>query len=164
MLIAPLPRRIKQQDLTLRHLRLSDGPFLSKTLMRKDILISNGILTRLGTSWIFFYWWLRRTFFVAYCIEHKSQPVGFIGLSNLMVGKSSDISLVLFDPAFRRKGYGTDAFKMLSRNSFTKAFANTFIARVRKDNEPALCFWRKLGFETLRSDNDIMVMELRGDK
>lgn len=173
MLITSLPRYITQRDLTLRHLRISDGPLLSETLKREDILessrvcktcISSRVCRPRRTSWIIFYWRLRKIFFAAYCIERESRTIGFIGLFNLVPGESSELSLVLFDPFFRRRGYGTRAFKMLSRNKFTATFANTFIARVRKDNEPAYCFWRKLGFETVGYDGDIIVMELRGGK
>jgi ribosomal protein S18 acetylase RimI-like enzyme len=164
MLIAFLPRCIKQRGLTLRPMRISDGPNLSKNLMREDIIITRGICTPRGISWIFFYWWLRKIFFAAYCIERESRTIGFIGLFNLVPGESSELSLVLFDPAFRRRGYGTRAFEMLSQSYFMAAFANTFIVRVRKDNEPAFSFWRKLGFETVRDDKDIIVMELRGGK
>lgn len=164
MLITSLPRYITQRDLTLRHLRISDGPLLSETLKREDILESSRVCRPRRTSWIIFYWRLRKIFFAAYCIERESRTIGFIGLFNLVPGESSELSLVLFDPFFRRRGYGTRAFKMLSRNKFTATFANTFIARVKKDNGPAYCFWRKLGFETVGYDGDIIVMELRGGK
>ena len=158
MLITSLPRYIKQRDLTLRHLRISDGPSLSETLMQEDILESSGVCRPRRTPWIFFFWWLRKTFFIAYCIERKSQTIGFIGLSNFTPGESAEISLVLFDPVSRRRGYGTRSFKLLSRNSFTTAFANTFIVKVRKDNESALSFWASLGFVTIGIDGDVTVM------
>jgi ribosomal protein S18 acetylase RimI-like enzyme len=177
MLITSLPRYIKQRDLTLRRLRILDGPFLSATLKRREDILkssgvcktpqssgvcktrqSGGVCTPRRTPWLFFYWWLRKTFFVAYCIERKSQTIGFIGLSNLVPGESAEISLVLFDSACRRRGYGTASFQLLSRSSFTIAFANTFIVRVRKDNESARFFWTSLGFVTLGSDGDVTVM------
>ncbi len=169
MLFAFLPRYIKQQDLTLRLLRISDGPSLSEALKQKDILKSCGIsrspetdsIRPCGTSWISFYRWLRKTFFIAYCIERKAQRIGFIALSNLAPGESAEISLVLFDPLFRGQGYGTRAFEMLSRNSFAKAFANTFVARVKKDNSRAYSFWRKLGFEAVTDEGDTTVMRWR---
>jgi RimJ/RimL family protein N-acetyltransferase len=173
MLITSLPRCITHRDLTLRHLRISDGPFLSGIMEREDILKSSGVCkTRQSsgvcrprrTPWIIFYWWLRKTFFVAYCIERKAHTIGFIGLSNLVPGESAEISLVLFDPVSRRKGYGTRAFTLLSQHPFTTAFANTFIVRVRKDNESARSFWTKLGFETVGGDGDTIMMELRGGK
>ena len=153
-----LLRQIKQGDLALRRLRISDGPFLSRTLGREDILRSSGVCRPGRSPWIFFHWWLRKTFFVAYCIELQLRTIGFIGLFNLVPGASAEVSLVLFDPVFRRRGYGSRAFTMLSGNTFTKAFAHTFIVRVRKDNESARSFWTKLGFETVRVDGDTIVM------
>lgn len=164
MLITRVPLSLKDGDLKLRPFRVTDGLYLSRLLAQEDILNSSSVDIPRKPLWFLLYWWIRRTFPVAYCVERQAKVIGFIGLYNLAAGRSSEITLVLFDPVFRRRGFGTLAFNLLSRNSFTKAFANTFIARVRKDNEPALFFWRKLGFKTVRSDKDTMVMELRGEK
>jgi RimJ/RimL family protein N-acetyltransferase len=161
MMIAHLPACIKDRDVRLRHVRISDGPGISELLEHDDILTSSGINTPRRTQWLFFYCWLRKTFFAAYFIELKKEKIGFIGLYNLAPGESAEISLIVFDPSFRRRGYGTLAFKMLSQNPFTAAFANTFIVRVRTDNEPARSFWRKLGFETVRVEGDTIEMRLR---
>jgi RimJ/RimL family protein N-acetyltransferase len=164
MLTTFLPRCRRDGDITLRPLRISDGPSLSRILEQEDILKSGGRKRLRRTHWIFFYFWLRRTFFAAYCIEHQAETIGFVGLHNLVPGESAEISLVLFDPAGRRRGYGTRAFKLLCGNSFTISFADTLIAKVRNDNGPARSFWTSLGFVTLRSDGDVTVMELRGGK
>jgi len=158
MLIAYLPACIEDRDLGLRQLRISDGPFLSELLEHGDILISSGINTPRRTPWVLLYWWLRRTFPVAYCIEREARTIGFTGLHNLVPGESAEISLVIFDPASRRRGYGTRSVQLLCGNSFTISLADTFIARVRNDNGPARSFWRSLGFAFLESDGDVTVM------
>ncbi len=161
MMIAHVPAYIEDRDLRLRHLRISDGRVISELLYRADVLKSSGINTPPKTHWTFFYCWIRRTFLAAYRIELKAETIGFIGLHNFAPGESAEISLVLFAPAMRLRGYGRRSFEMLSRNPFTKAFAGTFIARVRKDNEAARSFWRKLGFETVDSQGDTILMKLK---
>lgn len=158
MLIGFSSKSITEGNLTLRHLSLSDGPLISKLLRHKDVLESSGIKTSRSAPWILFYWWLRRTFFSAYCIEHELQTIGFIGLYNLKPDASAEISLVFFDSACRRKGYGTRSFQMLSRNSHIAEAVNTFIVRVRKKNESSRSFWNGLGFETAGSDGDVLIM------
>ncbi len=146
-------------DTALRRVRISDGQSLSKKMMTSDDIVTSGSDRKPEqTPWIFFYWWLRRTFFAAYCIEYKGEMIGFIGLYNLVPWESAEISLVLFTTAFRRKGHGTLAVQMLSENPALMELAKTLIARVRKDNTHARLFWAKLGFEEVRMDEDVMVM------
>ncbi len=156
-MLITLPRRMNHGNLALRQLRMSDGRFLSEVMSRHDILESGAAGKPGRSSWIFFYWWLRKTFFAAYCIEHNGQVIGFIGLFNLVPGESAEISLVLFDPVLRRRGYGTRAFQLLAGSPILE-LANTLIARVRKDNLSAHSFWSKLGFQTVRNEPGVMVM------
>jgi RimJ/RimL family protein N-acetyltransferase len=158
MLIAHLPAYIEDRDLRLRRLRISDGPFISKLLQHDDILISSGTDTHRRTPWPLLYWWLRRTFLIAYCIEHRARTIGFVGLYNIVSGESAEISLVIFDPLSRRRGFGTRAFQLLCGNSFTISLEDTLIAKARRDNEPARAFWTSLGFGPAGNEGDIMVM------
>jgi GNAT superfamily N-acetyltransferase len=170
MLIAHLPTSIEDRDLRLRHIRISDGPFISELLEHDDILKSSGICnsrqsgginTPRRTPWFLLYWWLRRTFLIAYCIELESRTIGFIGLSKPPIGKSAEISLVIFDPISRRRGFGTRAFRVLCRVFYILAPGNILLVKVRNDNEAALSFWSKLGFANPCSDGCMTTMTRR---
>ena len=170
MLIAYLPASIEDRDLRLRHIRISDGPFISKLLEHDDILKSSGVCksrqsgginTPRRTPWFLLYWWLRRTFLVAYCIERESRTIGLIGLSKPPMGEFAEISLVIFDPISRRRGFGTRAFQLSCRVFYTLAPGNILLVKVRDDNEAALSFWSKLGFDNPRSDGCMTVMSRR---
>ncbi len=158
MRITSLPRCLKDGDLRLRPLRISDGPSLSKMLVQKEKLKAGGGRRMRKTPWIYTYFRLRKTFFAAYCIEHRRETIGFAGLHNLVPGESAEISLIIFDSINRRRGFGTRAFLLLSGNSFTVSLADTLIARVENDNKPARFFWTSLGFTPLETGGDVTVM------
>jgi ribosomal protein S18 acetylase RimI-like enzyme len=162
MLVTALPRYIHDGDILLRPMRVWDGPFVSIILQRGDILKSSGVRKLRTTPWFLLYLWLRRTFFAAYCIERNARTIGFIGIYNLVPGRSAEISLAIFDPADRRKRAGSRACQALCRSFFSSALGNTLIARVRNDNAAARGFWSRLGFETTHRDGDVLVMELPG--
>jgi RimJ/RimL family protein N-acetyltransferase len=161
MIIASLPGIIKDGDITLRPLRISDGPFISKALRQDDILRSSGKDKFHGVPWLLLYFWIRKTFFLAYCIERRAERIGFIGFYNLVVGESANVSLVIFDSGNRRKGIGTRALQLLSRTFFAQMLTGSLIAVVRKDNPAALTFWKQLGFDTVGDDEDTIKMALR---
>ncbi len=161
MFIAYLSASIEDRDLRLRRIRISDGPLLSKLLEHDDILKSSGISAPRRTPWVLFYWWLRRTFLVASCIERESRTIGFIGLSKPPIGKSAEISLVIFDPTNRRRGFGTRAFQLSCRVFYALTPEDILLVKVQNDNEAALSFWSKLGFENLCSDGCMTVMTRR---
>lgn len=158
MLIAFLPKYMMSGNMKLRRVKLSDCPLLAKIMAGDDIVKSATVRRPSRIAWIFFYWWLIRTFFLAYLIEHEGEVIGFAGLFNLSPGGSAEIALVLFSPDFRRKGHGTKAVQMLFESPLLTSLINTLIAKVRKDNDTAQSFWTKLGFRTVRMEADVVIM------
>ena len=160
MLISRVPRRIRNDKLVLRPLRIWDGPFIARMMEQEDILGSCGMERRTGTPWFTRYRRLRSFFFLAYCIEYASEKVGLAGFYNLQPDRSAEMSLVISEASRRRMGIGTKVFGLLSSGLKGSSFLEKILVSVRADNFAALSFWTKLGFEETRRRPDVRQMEL----
>ena len=151
---------MKDDNLRLRPLRIFDAPSISNRLRDEGILKMEGMRRPGYLSWFFAWWWIKKTYTSSFCIELASRPIGFIGLYDMRLGKSAGITLVIFDSAFRRHGYGTRAFKLLLQNLQRHSVAKKIFVEVRRDNHIALSFWRSLGFAEVSSLEGIINMSL----
>ncbi len=152
-----IPAYIEDAEIRLRQLRLSDGLFMINGLKDEIILNSCGVSGPINSSWFSLWWWLKRTFMPAYCIEIDSKPIGFIGLYDLVLGESAEISLAIFDKTFRRKGYGTRAFNLLVRHMKRHSVVKEIQAKIIRGNHHAISFWRRVGFLQLNTPNDTII-------
>ena len=159
MVFLKIPGRIKGNLVTLRRLRIFDGPFFKKTLKDEDILKSIGSSPRLK-SWFSLWWWFERTYCYPYCIEANSRRIGFIGLYNPLPDKSIEVSLVIFHKEDRRHGYGTSAFNMLKQKLQLSQFFKKIVVRVKEDNYPSTAFWKNLGFKEIESKDGFIAIAL----
>jgi RimJ/RimL family protein N-acetyltransferase len=129
---------------------LKDSYILWSLFKPKIFLEANGFELK-ATSLLGFYEWLKITFQVIYLIEIKENVgrriVGFTGLYDMQIGKSLWLSLAIFNPRDRRRGYGTRALKLLLDLLQKNGAAETVYAEVLRTNTPSLSFLRKLGFE-----------------
>ncbi len=146
MLFLKIPGYMEDGNLRLRPLRITDGPFILRGLNDGAILKASGLDRQTASSWFFAWWWIKKTFMPAYCIECNSKRIGFVGLYNLIPGESAEVSLAIFDNNFRRLGYGTRAFGLLIHGMKRHAVVKNLIVKIRIENHDALLFWRKLGF------------------
>ncbi len=160
MLIAKVPRLLNDGDLTLRPLRIWDGSSLRRALMKDDILASCGLKGPLAISWFSLYRQLKAMFPLAYLIEYVSGTIGFIGICNLRPDNSAEVSLVIFDVSCRRRGLGTNAFRMLSSALESSHLVRKWLVSVSKGNSPAHAFWTKLGFEEVCQEKETVRMVL----
>ena len=155
-----MPRYMKENELRLRPLRIFDAPSLSRWLRNAGILRTEGLSRPAHLSWFFPWWWVKRRFDCSFCIEVDSRPIGFIGLYNMRLGRSSEITLMIFESALRRHGYGTMAFKLLVQNLQRHSVVEEISARVKSDNHIALSFWKSLGFKEVNSLEGMTRMSL----
>jgi RimJ/RimL family protein N-acetyltransferase len=137
---------------------ISDVPFLCEGLRDKEILAFSGLSKPVFLSWLSLWWWIKKTFKIVYCIECDSKRIGFIGLYDLSLGKSAEMTLVIFDKNIRRHGYGGRAFRIFSRNLKKISLIERIIVRVKTDNSISASFWQKLGFRELHVANGIKTM------
>lgn len=151
MVLACIPRRLKDGNIRLRPLRILDGPFMRHAFRKREVFEPNGLSKPIDASWFDVWWWLRRVFVLSYCIEIDSRRSGFVGFYNLVPGRYAEIALSLFDRGTRGRGNGTRVFAMLERSLERHGPVETLIARVEEDNEAAVRFWEKVGFEVRES-------------
>ena len=151
---------MKDNNLKLRPLRIFDGHFIHRGLKDEIGLRTNGLSRLTDSSWFSVWWWIKKTYSYSFCIELDSRPIGFIGLYNLALGKSADISLVIFDETFRRQGYGTRSFKLFVQSLRIHSVMKKVFITVKTDNHRALSFWKKLGFSETSMLNDIINMSM----
>jgi RimJ/RimL family protein N-acetyltransferase len=151
---------MKDDNLRLRPLRIFDGHFIHKALKDEIGLKANGLSRLTDSSWFSVWWWIKKTYSYAFCIELDSRPIGFIGLYKLILGKSANISLVIFDETFRRQGYGTRSFKLFAQSLRRHSVMKKIFITVRTDNHRALSFWKKLGFSETSVLNDRINMSM----
>lgn len=141
-----MPRYMSDGELLLRPLRMANCRLVIEALNDLPAPKASG-LNKLVTRSGFFAWWLmKKSFIVAYCIEYNSKPVGFIGLYDIIPGKSAEVSLLIYDDS-RRMGYGTRAFRILDRELNRSRLVEKLTIKVKADNFASISFWKSLGFE-----------------
>jgi ribosomal protein S18 acetylase RimI-like enzyme len=160
MVIARVPRRIRQGKLTLRPLRLWDGPFLARMLRQDDILRTCGAKRRPDISWFSLYLRLRSLFFLSYCVEYSSERIGLAGLYDIGAEKSARMSLVIFTESRRRRGLGTKVFRLLVAALRDRPFLEKILVSVGPGNDAAEAFWKKLGFEEIGRGEETLELSL----
>jgi RimJ/RimL family protein N-acetyltransferase len=151
---------MKDNDLSLRPMRISDGPFINNGLKDEIILKASGLNNPINSSWFSVWWWIKKTFMPCYCIECDSKRIGFIGLYNLSPGKSAEMSLAIFNETLRRHGYGTRAFRLLVQGLKRYSVVKNLLVKVETDNHAAISFWRKLGFIETEISDGVVNMSL----
>ena len=151
MFYTRIPRYIEYAQIGLRQLRFSDIPFLCDGLRDKEILATNGLSKQIFSSWLSVWWWVKKTFTLIYCIKCDSKRIGFIGLYNLKLGKSAEMTLVIFDRDMRRVGYGSKAFNIFAQNLKKHSIAEKIIVKVRIDNNISISFWPMIPITSLQS-------------
>jgi len=157
---ARFPRSMNDNDLRLRPFRIFDSPFMSNGLRDEVILKANGLSEPISSSWLFVWWWIKKTFLITYCIECDSRRIGFVGLHDLRLGESTEITMVLFDSNIRGLGYGSRVFALLAQNLKKYSIAEKVIAQVKIDNCVSLSFVRKLGFVEEGISDNIVTLSL----
>lgn len=158
--VVRIPYTLTSGDILLRRCRFSDFPFLRDGLKNQGIFTSRELHKTVFFLWLSVWWWIKITFAVIYCIEFSSQRVGFIGLYNLELGRSSEITLVIFRREHRRCGYGSKAFTLLVGYLKNHDILDKIIVKTEMTNLVALTFWQKLGFKEDKVSHDIATMHL----
>jgi GNAT superfamily N-acetyltransferase len=102
--------------------------------------------------------WLLLTFQVIYLIEVEKTVLGFAGLYNMKPGKSLKLSIVLFNPDNRSRGYGTDVLGLLLPYLQKKGLVQEVVAEVTSANTLSLSFFEKAGFEITEHKDDRIVL------
>lgn len=148
--------------LTLRLCRLRDLRTLY-SLLTPEIFPKAKESKRKPHSLFSFYRWMKSTFQVIYLIEIEENGgrriIGFVGLYDMELGRNLRLSLTVFKPGDRGRGYGEKALTLLLHLLQENGVAEVVYAEILKSNVPSLRLCRKLGFEVKSLSQDRLLLE-----
>lgn len=150
--VARFPRRIEEAPgFALRLSRPWDLPALHSLFSADLFTRAAGRSDRPFGSVLSFWMWLRGSFDVVYLAECQEtgtrRVVGFVGLYDLRPGRSVRLSMAIFDPAERRRGYGERSMETLCLYLRRRAIVKAVFAEVSRDNAESLAFLSAVKFE-----------------
>jgi len=156
-----IPRYMDDGRVRLRPLRISDIRSIHGDLRDKDILNAIGLTRPFTRSWIYLWWWLRKTLMFRYAMEADSRLIGFTGLCRVLPGRSAELTLVVTDEKSKRVGCGSRAFTLIAQALQRYSSIEKLLVKVRPDNGAARSFWSKLGFEKQVGMKSMQVMSFK---
>jgi RimJ/RimL family protein N-acetyltransferase len=156
-------RRLEEGDLVLQFCRLRDLPALHSLITLEVFRQTASAESQTFCSPFSFLKWVIRTFQVIYLIEVDENPghriIGFVGFYDMELGRSLRLSLTIFNPEERRRGYGEKALKLLLNLLQENGAAETVQAEILEENVPSLRLCTKLGFKVKRVYEDRFLLE-----
>jgi [ribosomal protein S5]-alanine N-acetyltransferase len=85
---------------------------------------------------------------MAICREENDLHIGNIGFHDISpVHRRAELGLVIGERTLHRKGYGTDALKLMITYGFDSLNLERIFLRVMSSNEAAVGCYEKLGFQ-----------------
>ncbi|MGZ3535971.1 MAG: GNAT family N-acetyltransferase [Thermodesulfobacteriota bacterium] len=161
MKIVHFKSQIRSGPLTLRLCRLGDLRILHPLLTSE--IFPTLISRSKPRSLFFFHSWIKRAFQVIYVIEVKENDghrmIGFVGLYDMELGRSLNLSLTIFNLEDRKRGYGEKALSLLLSLLQENNAAEVIYAEILKSNVPSLRLCRKLGFKINKLYQDRILLE-----
>jgi len=161
--ITKVPYFVGNDDLALRAYRFKDLRTLYTLFTPEVVFTACGITDRPFHSLLSFRKWLITTFPIGYVIQvgevDRRRVVGFVGLYNFEPGRSLWISLAIFHPEDRQRGYGQQALTLVLQTLRTNHVVKTVGVEVLKVNKASLRFCQKLGFAIRGQNAQSFVLE-----
>lgn len=152
-------RRIGNDGFSLRFRRVRDLPYLHDLFHCHIFQKNSSFGRRSPLQLLLFIKWLLSTFQVFYVIEADMKSVGFIGLYDFEIGKKSWVSVAIFDPVNRRKGYGRKGIDLLCNYLKDNKLAEKLYAEVLEINTESVSFFRAVGFKIKEEDGERVILE-----
>jgi RimJ/RimL family protein N-acetyltransferase len=156
-------RRLEKGELVLELCRLQDLPASHSLFTPKVFRKTASAEFQAFLSLFSFSKWVMTAFQVIYLIEidesGAGRIVGFAGLYDIELGRSLRLSLTVFNPEDRRRGYGEEALKLLPGPLQENGAAEVVYAEVLKNNIQSLRLCIKLGFKVKRLYQDRFLLE-----
>ncbi|XP_043861143.1 N-acetyltransferase 9 isoform X1 [Dromiciops gliroides] len=111
------------------------------------------------------------TFIVLDAEKWQAQPdsaeencmVGDVNLflTDLQDPTLGEIEVMIAEPSYRRRGFGTEAVLMMMAYGMTTLSLNKFEAKIGQGNEPSICMFKKLHFEQVAMNSVFQEVTLR---
>ncbi len=154
--------------------RKEDGPLRLRLCRMRDLRTLYPLFTpmifpegkgvkRKPNSLFTFYRWIKNTFQVIYLIEIEEKDggriIGFAGIYDIELGQKLRLSLALFKPEDRGRGYGEKALILLLRLLEEIRAAEAVYVEILKSNVPSLYLCGKLGFKVKKLYQDRFLLE-----
>ncbi len=157
--IVSFKSRIETGPLRLRLCRMRDVRTLY-SLFTPEILPEAKESKR---SLFSFYRWMKNTFRVIYVIEMEENGdyriIGFAGLYDMELGQRLRVSLAIFNPEDRGRGYGEKAFNLLLGLLREIGAAEVVHVELLENTLPSLRLCAKLGFKVKAFSQDRLLLE-----
>lgn len=159
--IVHFKRQMGCGPLRLRLCRLGDLRILHSLLTPE---IFSTLISRSKPRSLFsFYRWMKNTFRLIYLIEIQENAghriIGLAGLYDMELGLKLRLSLAIFNPEDRGRGYGEKALRLLLSLLQENRAAEMVYAEILKSNVPSLRLCRKLGFDVKESFQNRLLLE-----
>ncbi len=89
--------------------------------------------------------------------KENNKPIGDIDLCDIKQGDNAESGVMIAEPAYRKKGYASEALRLLLDYGFSKFNLKKVTAFVLHFNDPSIALHKRLGFkEKGRKGNDII--------
>ena len=156
--------RMEDRDLALRLYRFRDLIALCSLCKPEVFLAASGVPLQVFNSLASFWRWVRTTFQATYVIEVEESDnahriIGFVGIYKIELGQSLWLSLVLFDPKDRKRGYGQRTLQLLLSNLEEDRTVKRVCGEVLASNTASLRLLKKLGFDVFAQDHGRLLLQ-----
>lgn len=155
--------RMEDRDLALRLYRFRDLITLCSLCKPEVFLAASGVRLKVFRSLASFWRWVRTTFQAVYIIEVEESNnayriIGFVGIYKTELGQSLWLSLVLFDPKDRKRGYGQRTLQLLLSSLEEDRIVKRVCGEVLASNTASLRLLEKLGFDVFAQDHGRLLL------
>jgi RimJ/RimL family protein N-acetyltransferase len=156
--------RMENRDLALRLYRFRDLIALCSLCKPEVFLAASGVRLKVCSSLVSFWRWVRTTFQAVYVIEVEESNnayriIGFVGIYKTELGQSLWLSLVLFDPKDRKRGYGQRTLQLLLSSLEEDRTVKRVCGEVLASNTASLRLLKKLGFDVFAQEHGRLLLQ-----
>ncbi len=155
--------RIKNSVISLRRYSLKDLPYLYSLFNRENPPDSDLTQNRPFGSFFSFCKWIFASFQVLYLIEvlenGERRIVGFIGLYKMIIKNSVWLSVAVFKPDDRGRGFGKKAILLLLDYLRLNGIIERVCVEILQNNLTSLSLFKDLGFEIYGQEEDRFFLE-----
>jgi RimJ/RimL family protein N-acetyltransferase len=156
--------RMEDRDLGVRLYRFRDLITLCSLCKPEVFLAASGVRVKFFRSLASFWRWVRTTFQAVYVIEVEESNnayriIGFVGIYKTELGQSLWLSLVVFDPKDRKRGYGQRTLQLLLSSLQENRIVQRVCAEVLASNTASLRLLEKLGFNVFAREHGQLLLQ-----
>jgi RimJ/RimL family protein N-acetyltransferase len=155
--------RIEESGVAIRFYRFRDLTALYSLCKPALFLAASGAQLKAFRSLASFWRWIHMTFQVFYVIEveesnNAHRLIGFVGIYKTELGESLWVSLVLFNPKDRRRGYGERTLQLLLRSLQEDRIVKRVCGEILASNTGCLRLLEKLEFRVFAREHGRLLL------